>query len=178
MNAFILGVEDVTQTHHWLWPEGYELLWAGTAQVLIITLLFWKVGPMVRKSLAARTARVQAELDSSAQALATAEEDAASVRRAIGNIDEERRRVLAEADEQAAAVVESGRARLDEEVAEMDAKAGSDIDAAGGRVSDELRSEISRLAAAAADRVVERSLDEDTRQRLIEDYIQRVGASA
>jgi len=178
MNAFALGVEDPTQTHHWLWPEGYELLWAGGSQVIIIGLLVWKVGPMVKKSLSDRTARVQGELDSSAQSLATATGEAADVRQALGDIDEERRRLMAEADEQATAVLESGRARLEEEVAELEAKAGSDIEAAGGRVSDELRGEISRLAAAAADRVVERSLDDETQQRLIEDYIQKVGASA
>lgn len=174
----IFGSEDLTQSHHWLWPEGFELLWGGLAQVIIISLLVWKLGPVIKKALTDRTARVQGELDSSAQALATAEQEAKTVRQALGDIDEERRRLMAEADEQATAVLESGRARLEEEVVDMEAKAGSDITAAGGRVSDELRGEISRLAAAAADRVVERSLDGETQQRLIEDYIQKVGASA
>ena len=58
------------------------------------------------------------------------------------------------------------------------AKADADIASAAGRTSDELRGEIARLASAAADRVVERSIDADTQQRLIEDYIARVGASS
>ena len=48
--------------------------------------------------------------------------------------------------------------------------------AARGRASDELRVEIARYASAAAEQVVERSLDDAAQQRLIEDYIQRVGA--
>ena len=65
----------------------------------------------------------------------------------------------------------------DAEVAEMEQKAETDIAAAASRTGDELRNEIARLAGAAADRVVERSLDDAAQQRLIEDYIARVGAS-
>ena len=84
----------------------------------------------------------------------------------MGDIDSERQRLLAEADAQAAALLADGRARLDAEVAEMEQKAEADIAAAAGRTADELRNEIARLAAAAADRVVERSLDDATQQRL------------
>ena len=85
--------------------------------------------------------------------------------------------MLADADTQAAALLADGRARLDAEIAELEAKAETDIAAAAGRTSDELRNEIARLASAAADRVVERSLDAETQQRLVEDYIQKVGAA-
>ena len=71
-----------------------------------------------------------------------------------------------------------GRARLVTEVADLEAKAEADIGAAGSRVFDELRGEIARLSSAAAERVVAGSLDDATQQRLIEDYIARVGASA
>jgi F-type H+-transporting ATPase subunit b len=125
-----------------------------------------------------RTARVQQELDDSAQAKADAEAEAARIRQALGDIQSERQRLLAEADAHAEALLADGRARLQAEVADLEAKADADIQAPAGRTSDELRNEIARLASRAADRVVEDSLDASTQQRLIEDFIARVGASA
>ena len=46
------------------------------------------------------------------------------------------------------------------------------------RVGDELRAEVARLSAAAVDHVVTGSLDDATHQELIENFINRVGASA
>ena len=68
--------------------------------------------------------------------------------------------MLAEADAQAEALLADGRARLAAEIAELEAKADADIAAGRERVTDELRAEIAALATVAAERVVERSLDE------------------
>ena len=163
-------------SHHWLWPEQAELIYGTLASVIIIGLLVWKAGPLAKKAFADRTAKVQGELDDSAKAKADAETEAARIRQALGDIESERQRLLAEADEQAAALIADGRARLAAEIEELEAKADADIATAGTRVSDELRVEISRIASAAADRVVADSLDDATQQRLIEDYIAKVGA--
>jgi len=170
--------EDPSQTHHWLWPEGYEILFGGLASLMIFALLWWKAGPLLKKGMAARTQRIQDELDGAAGALSSAEAEASKIREAKGDIEAERQRMLADADAQAEALLTDGRARLDAEVADLDAKADADIVSASSRVSDELRGEIGRMAAAAAERVVRSTLDDDTQQRLIEDYIARVGASA
>lgn len=165
-------------SHHWLLPEPAEIIYGGLAALIIIGLLVWKAGPAAKKAFAERTRKVQGELDASARARSDAEAEAARIRQALGDIESERRRLLAEADAQAEALLTDGRARLVTEVAELEAKAEADIGAAGSRVFDELRGEIARLSSAAADRVVTGSLDHTTQQRLIEDYIARVGASA
>jgi F-type H+-transporting ATPase subunit b len=173
------GIDDKGYTsHHWLLPETAEIIYGGLASVIIIGLLVKFAGPAAKKAFADRTDKIQGELDDSARAKADAETEASRIRQALGDIEGERRKALAAADTQAEALLTDGRARLVTEVAELEAKAEADIGAAGGRVSDELRGEISRLAAAAADRVVANSLDDATQQRLIEDYIARVGASA
>ena len=125
----------------------------------------------------ARTARIQAELDASAGALADAEAEAAEIRQAKGNIDEERERLLAAADEEAEALLTDGRARLEVELAELEARAAADLEAAAGRSGDELRSEMIRVAGASLGEVVADTLDDATQQELIESFIQRVGAS-
>ncbi len=96
--------------------------------------------------------------------------------KAKGDIAGERARLLAEADIQAAALLEDGRARLAQELVELDTRATAEIAAAAGRSGDELRAEIARLSSAAVDHVVTGSLDAATHQELIENFIAGVGA--
>ena len=169
--------EHIDRTHSWIWPEGYEIWFGGIASVIIFGLLYWKAGPLVKKAMAARTKRVQNELDAAKKDEDDAVAEAARIRQAKGDIESERTRMLAEADARAGALLTDGRERLDREVDDLETKATADIASAGSRSADELRGEIARLAASAAERVVESSLDEATQQRLIEDFIATVGAT-
>ena len=162
-------------TTNWLIPEQAELIYGGIASAIIIAVLVWKAGPMARKAFRDRSERIEQELEESAQDQARAEAKASQVRTALGDIESERRRILSEADTQAESLLADGRARLAAEISELEAKAESDIAAGRERVTDELRAEIARYATVAAERVVERSLDDSAQQQLIEDYIQRVG---
>lgn len=168
---------DVTQTPSKFWPEGYEIVFGSFASLLIFALLLKFAGPTVKRFMAARTAKIQAELDAGEAARATAETEAVQIRTAKGDIATERSRILAEADAQVAAVLEDGRHRIVAEVADLEARSDADIVAAMGRAGDELRSEIARLSSAAVDHVVTGSLDDATHQDLIETFIRRVGAS-
>ena len=161
---------DVT-THHWLLPETAEIIYGGLASLIIFYALFKFGGPLVKKSFAARTEKIQKELDAAAADKSAAATEAAGIRAAKGDIAAERARLLSDAETQAAAVLEDGRARLAVEVADVEAKAVTDIASAQGRVGDELRAEIARLSAAAVDHVVTGSLDDATQQELIENFI-------
>jgi F-type H+-transporting ATPase subunit b len=161
--------ESVDKTHSWILPEGYEIYFGGAAAITIFGLLGWKVLPIARRALDNRTSRIQAQLDEAAEAKERAAREADDIRRAKGDIDAERARLLGEADEQAAALITDGRERLDREVAELEAKASADIAAASAREVDELRAEIARTAASAADRLVVETLDDRTHQQLVED---------
>ena len=164
-------------THHWLLPETSEIVWGGLASIIIFVLLVKFGGPAIKKGMAARTDRIQKELDGAAEARSSATLEAAQIRQAKGDIAAERDRVLADADAQAATVIEDGRTRLRVELAELETKALADIAAAQGRSGDELRAEIAKLSIAAVDHVVSGSLDDATQQALIEHFIARVGAS-
>jgi len=174
----VLDSDGNVVTHHWLLPETVEIIWGGLASVIIFYALFKFGGPPIKKSFAARTEKIQKELDAAAADKAAASTEAAGIRAAKGDIAAERARLLSDADIQAAAVLEDGRARLAAEVADVEAKAVADIATAQGRVGDELRAEIARLSSAAVDHVVTGSLDDATQQELIENFISRVGASA
>ena len=173
-----LAAEDVTQTPSKFWPEGYEMLFGIPASVIVFFLLWKFAGPAVKKGMTARTAKIQAELDAGEADRVAAEAEAAKIRQAKGDIGAERTRLLAEADTQAAALLEDGRARLAQEVTELEARAEADLAAAAARSGDELRAEIAKLSSAAVDHVVTGSLDEATQQALVESFIATVGAGA
>lgn len=160
-----------------LWPEHYELVFGTLAFIVIFGLLYKFAWPAMVKALATRTAKIQTELDSSAADKLSAQAEAANIRQAKGDIAAERERLLADADAQAESLLVQGRARLEVEVEELKTGALSDIQSAYARKSDELRAEIARLSSAAVDHVVTGSLDDATHQRLIEDFISRVGAT-
>ena len=179
MNALgvILAESAKFESHHWLWPELKEIIYGGIASVLVIGSLVKFAGPAAKKALAARTERIQAEIDRARSAREVAQTEANKIRSALGDISGERSRILAEADAQAEVVLREGRARVEAELADMEAKAMADIANASARAGDELRSEISRLSAIAVERVVAAAVDDRARQDMIENFITNVGAA-
>jgi len=172
----LLASEDPTQTHSWILPEKAEIIYGGLASVIVVGALVKFAGPMIKKSFAARTERIQKELDDAAAAKVTAEGDAQNIRKALGDIASERARILAEADAQAASVLAEGRVRITAEIADLEAKAEADINAARGRGSDELRNEITVLASRATPLVVAATLNDQVHKDLVESFISKVGA--
>lgn len=177
MNLVQLFAADPAETHHWLLPETAEIIYGGIASVLVIGALVKFALPQFKKALTARTERIQKELDASANDLAQAQADASKIRTALGDIASEKARLLSDAQAQADALLKEGRARLTAEVAELEAKADADIAAAAARGSDELRTEIGRLAGTATDLALASVLDDATQQQLVENFIAKVGAS-
>jgi F-type H+-transporting ATPase subunit b len=145
--------------------------------VLVIAALIKFAGPMIKKSLTDRTARIQADIDNAKSTREAAEVDAGRIRTALGDITSERARLLAEADSQAAAVLADGRARIAAEMADIEAKAMADIANASGRVREELESDIKRLSRIAVEQVVANAVNDSVRQDLIENFISNVGAA-
>jgi F-type H+-transporting ATPase subunit b len=177
MNLTSLIAVDPAQSPHWLFPEPAEIIYGGIASLIIFAAL-WKFAlPAFKKALGARTERIQKELDASANDLSKAQADATQIRQALGDIESEKARLLADAKAQADALLADGRNRLTAEIAELEAKADADIAAAAARGSDELRNEIGRLAGVATDRVIASVLDDSTQQALVENFIAKVGAS-
>lgn len=154
-----------------------EVIIGGLATLIVFIMLYKYAWPAIAKGMKDRTARIQGDLDSSAEARQQAETDAAEIRNSLGDVDGERTRLFAEADAQASALLDDGRLRLAKEIEELEAKAEADIAAAAGRGADDLRADISRFASQAIETSVDASLDDATHQELIESFIARVGAS-
>jgi F-type H+-transporting ATPase subunit b len=174
----LLATEDPSKSAHPIFPETPELIW-GTLSFLVVAFLLWKYAwPQIKQMMAARTARVQAQLDEAATAKTEADEAAVAIREAKGDIASERERMLAEADAQAARLLADGRTRLDQEVADLTAKADGEIGSVQGRLQGEVQAEVAEVASRATEHVVTDALDDEMRQQLVEQFISRVGASS
>jgi F-type H+-transporting ATPase subunit b len=160
-----------------LLPETAEIIYGGIAALIIFAALYKFALPAAKKALAARTERIQKELDNAANTRSAAESEAANIRKAVGDIASERARLLAEADQQAATVLSEGRARIAAEVADLESKADADIAASRSRSSDELRAQIAQIASVASQNAVTAALNDGTKQELIENFISSVGGA-
>jgi F-type H+-transporting ATPase subunit b len=170
------GHGGITTPYKW-WPEPYEIIWGGIASLLVFGALFKFAGPQFKKALAARREGIATDLMKAHNNKVSAEHTAANIRSDKGDIQGERTRLFAEADETAARVLSEGRARIEVEVREAESKGLADIEASKGRVGAEIQGQVATLAAAATEQVVRGSIDAVTQQRLIEDFIAKVGGS-
>ena len=141
-------------------------------------MLLWKVAAKpIMKAMHGRTDRIANEIEGAAQARASAEAEVAQIRQSLADVETERARILAEAAETAERLRIEGLARNDAEVAELEARAEADIQSLRGRAGSELQAQVASWAGEATERIITAKLDEATLQRLIEDYIAKVGAS-
>lgn len=158
------------------WAPMKEVIIGGLATLIVFAMLYKFAWPVISKGMKDRTARIQSDLDTSAAARTQAEADAAEIRTSLGDVEGERTRLFAEADAQAAALLEDGRLRLTKEIEELEVKAEADIAAVAGRGADDLRVDIARFSSHAIEASVHASLDDATQQELIESFISRVGS--
>lgn len=157
-----------------IWEIGLQ-----TIAFAVIFFVIWKFGgPPIKRYYAGRTEGIQRDMDDATAAKAAAEAEAERIRTSLGDIEAEREQIKAEAREAAEAMLVEGRARLDQEVAELEERAEAEIATIAGRSGDELRGEIARHASRAIDVVVAETIDETVHQQLIEDFISRVGAAS
>ncbi len=157
-------------------PPWKEILLQSIATAIVFYGIYKFAGPAIAKAIRGRSERIQGELDGAAEAKTNAEQEAADIRKALGDIDAERNRLFDEAETQAEALLTDGRARIDDEIAELHARAEAEISGAATRGGDELRAEIGRYSTQTIDRLVGSTLDGTTQQELIEGFISRVGA--
>jgi len=150
------------------------LLQISATLVLYLILRHFLFGP-VSKFLAARKEKIAQELE---EAKSHKEEAEALKKEYESRIDE--------AKNEARAIIESAKKRGEElkeqiiveakaEASNVLAKARSDIERERERTMAELKSEVVQIAMMAAEKVVEKSLDEKAHKEMINKFIDEVG---
>ncbi|MDP1792950.1 MAG: F0F1 ATP synthase subunit B [Acidimicrobiales bacterium] len=156
-------------------PEPNEIIYGGTAFLVLLGVMSKFAYPAIKKGMDDRTERIRESIDEAdklkAEAAAALSQHQASVADAKG----EANRIVEEARQAAEAVRADILARAEAEAAEVKAKAREDVEAGKARAIAELQGQVGDLTIALAEKVVERSLDDATNRQLIDNYINNLG---
>ncbi len=154
-----------------------EFWWSSAAFTVVLALMIWKLLPVVKESMAARSDRIREELVDAERAKVEAESELSELRSKLGDADAEASRIHDEAIATATTVKADLIARADADAVEARAKANSEATASTGQASADIQATVAAQAAAAAASVVEANLDDATHASLIDSYIEQVGQS-
>jgi F-type H+-transporting ATPase subunit b len=172
---FVLAAEQGSTNP--LIPEMVELI-VGALAFAAVFLILWRFAfPAMNKMLAERTARIQGNLENAEQAHRTAEEELARYREQLASARDEANRIIEEGRRTADQLRRDIQARAEQEAQATVSRAQDEIRLERDRVFQELRQQVASIAVDLAGRVVGESLDQQTHQRLIDEYIDQVAAS-
>lgn len=152
-------------------------IWTLVVFVLLMVLLAKTAWPAILKAVEEREAKIQAQLDAAAKANAEAQRVLAVYHQQIASAREEAQAIVAAARQAGERLreelVSKGRAEQEELLVRARREIGLERD----KAVVELRREAVELAIAAASKVVERNLDNDTDRRLVADFLQGLGTN-
>jgi F-type H+-transporting ATPase subunit b len=155
-------------------PETVELIVGGIVFLIVFAVLAKFAFPQLNKMLAARTDKIRGDLEKAEESRRTAEEELAEYRQQLAGAREESNRIIEEARRTADQLRKDLQTRAEEEAQATVARAQEEIRAERDRVFQELRAQVGQIAVELAGRVVGKSLDAETHERLIDDYIDQV----
>ena len=158
-------------------PATDELVW-GIISFAVLLGLMWKFAfPAVKKGMEARTERIRGDLDAAENAKSEAVSVLDGYRAELAGAKSEAGRIIEEARTAADALKKDQAARLQDELAEIRARATADIESAKVQAIADLKGDVAQLAVGAASVVVHKNLDAATQTQLIEDYINQVAST-
>lgn len=175
-NLTVLAAEAGAENGFWLPHDLWEVFW-GSLAFLVVFFLLWK---FARKPAAeffsGRISGIAEELDSATQERLVAEGERDRIKAALADSDSEAARIIEEARRSADQLTADIAARAEADAVALRERATADLASTRAQAESDLAGELSRLSLGAAERVVERSLDDAAQQRLIDDYISQVGS--
>ena len=141
-------------------------------QIVSFAILFWLLYRLLHKPilrmLDQRSSRIKESLEAAEKAREHAARSQEEMRKEIDAARAEGQQLIAQAREVADRFREEELAKAREEMGAARARAQADIQRERDAAVEELRREFAGLAINAAERVIERSLDESAHQELIE----------
>lgn len=152
-------------------PEAKELIWGAVSFAVLAFLIWWKVGPKLAETLAARQAAVTSRLEEAEKAKADAEGLLNDYRQQLAGAKSEANRIIEESRQSAEQLRQELMARSQAEAERIAARARAEVAAERERASTELKREVATLSVQLAGKVVEKNLDTETQRALVESYL-------
>ena len=145
--------------------------------VAIVVLLTWLLYKPLLRVLDQRSERIRESLEASERAREEAAKSQEEMQQQLEESRTEGQQLIAQAREVADRFREEELAKARDEIAAQRSRAEADIQRERDAAIEDLRREFAGLAITAAERVIERSLDEDDHRALIESVLEE-GARA
>jgi F-type H+-transporting ATPase subunit b len=173
----IFAVEEHHENGYFLPGDMNEFLWGTAAFAVLLVIFVWKGLPRILAAMKGRTERIETEIAEAEALKSAAEAELAEVRAGLGNASEEAAKIHAEAVEQSKTLAVELRERAAADVTESRHRAEAELEGLRQQAAADLRAEVAARASNAAEAVVVSSLDDDAQTRIIDRYIDQVGAS-
>ena len=158
-------------------PDTAELLVGGLAFLIVFGFLAKFAFPALNKMLAERAAKIQGEMEKAESTRTEADTVLSDYKAQLAGARDESNRIIEEARKTADQLRKDIQAKAEQEAQATVARAQEEIRAERDRVFSELRGQVGDIAVELAGRVVGQSLDKQTHERLIDDYIDQVAGS-
>ena len=168
-------IDECQEAPNPLLPETNEIIW-GTFFFVVVAFVMIKFAvPALKKGMEARSDKISADLSGAEAAKAEAAQMLEEYRAQLADARAEADRIIEEARGQAEQVRQDLIARAESDAAEARQRAVADLEASVNRLKADLQTDVGQFAIELAERIVERSIDRDAQQALIERYIAEVG---
>ena len=154
-------------------PATNEIIWGALSFAVLLFFMVKKGFPAVKKGMDARAEKIKATLDEADKAKGEADTILDEYRSKLADAQTEAARIIEAARQDADRVRQDLKKQAEAEVTEIRERATADINAHVERVKANLRTEMARLTIELAEKVVERNLDRDTNMALIESFIEQ-----
>jgi F-type H+-transporting ATPase subunit b len=152
-------------------PKLNELLWAVIIFAIVSGFMMKFAVPKIRKVVQQREDKIRGDQQAAEAALASIEDQRRDYDAQIAAARAEAAAVLDQARAEADAVREREIAAAEADAATVRAQASEDIRAATERAFGGLRSQVAQISFELAERVIERPLDRQAQQALVERFL-------
>jgi F-type H+-transporting ATPase subunit b len=152
-------------------PATDEIVW-GTVSFVVLALLLWKFAiPAIKKTMEARSTRIESDLASADKAKTEADTMIAEYKAKLADAQGESNRIIDDARQQAEVVRKDLIARAEADAASIRAKASEDLNAQAERLKADLQAHVKGLSLDLAEKVVGANMNKDTNAALVDRYI-------
>jgi len=158
-------------------PETNEIIWGGSAFLILFVLMVKKGFPAVRGAMDARAEKIRSDLDAAEQARVDAQSVQSDYEARLADAKTEASRLIDEARVAADQLKGDLADRAETDIAEMRERAAVGLESERAQAIADLRAEVAGIALGAAERVVHASLDAEVQGRLIDAYIDEVAGT-
>ena len=135
------------------------LFWTGLAFVILLTVVWKYVTPVMRDTLDKRAARIQDDIDRAARLRNEAQQALSEYESQLQTARKEAHEIVAKAKDEAEKLMTTKTTMLERDLARRSEDARVSIEQAKSKALREIRAEVAELALAAAERILHSQVD-------------------